>query len=456
MRIRAVIRLGAQCSPLVKVPVQAGFAFGRSIAITICVNVLLLALGSHGDVHPFVGIGIRLRERGHHVAVAANGYFRDVVEHGSLEFIQIGTAEEYQAMATNPDLWHPTRAPQTVFAAMSRYLRPIYDVAASFSRRPDSVIAASTLALGARVAQDHLQFPMATIHLSPSIFQSVYAPPSFLPFSLLPSWTPRIVYRGCWALVNRIMDGVCGPLNELRAEFGLPAVRGVIRDYWHSPRMVIGLFPEWFGPPQPDWPKQTVLTGFPLFDEPDLSPISAELDQFLRDGEPPIAFTPGSAMWHGRKFFEQSAEACARLKRRGLLLTRHRDNLPEELPAGVIHVHYAPFSQLLPRCAAFVHHGGIGSSAQALASGVPQLVTPFAHDQPDNAERLRKLGVAKVLPARKYRAKRIAAALQELLDAPSVAQSCRRVKERFASVDPIARTCDLIESLRPVPSASAA
>src|SRR5439155_15601643 len=111
-----------------------------------------------------------------------------------------------------------------------------------------------------------------------------------------------------------------------------------------------------------------------------------------------------------------SADACRRLGRRGLLLTRHRDHLPTTLPPGVIHVHYAPFSQLLPRCAAFVHHGGIGSSAQALASGVRQLVTPFTHDQPDNASRLKRLGVAAVIPARKYTAGRIAGALQMLLD----------------------------------------
>jgi UDP:flavonoid glycosyltransferase YjiC (YdhE family) len=250
--------------------------------------------------------------------------------------------------------------------------------------------------------------------------------------------------------MNRIMDRITAPLlNGLRAELGLAPVKNIIRDYWHSPTRVIAMFPEWFARPQPDWPKQTVLTGFPLYDEPEITPIDGELETFLRAGDAPIAFTPGSAMWQAGDFFAQSVETCVRLNRRGLLLTRHRDHLPAKLPPGVIHVHYAPFSQLLPRCAAFVHHGGIGSSAQACASGVRQLVTPFTHDQPDNAFRLKNLGVAEVIPSTKYRVERIVPALRRLLDSPEVARACAEMKSRFDGIDALDQTCELIEQLRP-------
>jgi UDP:flavonoid glycosyltransferase YjiC (YdhE family) len=412
------------------------------------VNVLLFALGSHGDVHPFVGIGLRLKQRGHRVAVAANDYFKPLVDHAQLEFISIGTAEEYRTLATNPELWNPMRGPQAVFSGTARYLRPMYDIAAEFARRPEAVIAASSLALGARIAQDKLGVPLASVHLSPAIFQSAHAPPQFLPFSAMPWWTPRAVKALTWRGLNRFMDSIIGPpVNALRAELGLPPVRGILRDYWHSPQLAIGLFPDWFAPPQSDWPLQVRLTNFPLFDEPDLSPISPQLETFLRAGEPPIAFTPGSAMWRGDAFFAASVDACVRLNRRGLLLTRHTDHLPISLPPGVIHVHYAPFSRLLPRCAAFVHHGGIGSSAQGLASGVAQLVTPFAHDQPDNADRLRRLGVAAVIPSRRYTGRRAADALRNLMASQDVARAGREVAARLAGADGIGQACDLIEAL---------
>jgi hypothetical protein len=110
------------------------------------VNVLLIALGSHGDVHPFVGVGRRLRMRGHHVAVLANEYFKPLIDHADLEFMQLGSSEEYRVLATDPALWSPVRGPQAVFSGTARYLRPVYDAAAEFARRPDSVIAGSTLA----------------------------------------------------------------------------------------------------------------------------------------------------------------------------------------------------------------------------------------------------------------------------------------------------------------------
>jgi UDP:flavonoid glycosyltransferase YjiC (YdhE family) len=189
------------------------------------------------------------------------------------------------------------------------------------------------------------------------------------------------------------------------------------------------------------------LTGFPLYDESGLEPLAGSVEQFLRAGEPPIAFTPGSAMWVGRPFFEASAEACRRIGRRGILLSRHRDHIPPNLPPGVIHVDYAPFSELLPRCAALVHHGGIGTSSQALAAGVRQIVMPMAHDQYDNANRLKRLGVARVIPAKHYHGPGVAKELAALLNSPEIASSCRAVAARFEGTKPLQETCDLIEQL---------
>src|SRR5690606_14357109 len=191
-----------------------------------------------------------------------------------------------------------------------------------------------------------------------------------------------------------VIDPILAPaINPLRRELGLPPVSRFLHEWWHAPRLTIGLFPEWYAPPQADWPSQTELTDFPLYDEAELEPPSDDLQQFLAAGDQPVAFTAGSAMALGSDFYRAAVEACVRGGLRGVLLTRYTEQLPKDLPDTVKHVPYAPFSQLLPRCATLVHHGGIGTTAQGLAAGVPQLIMPMSHDQPDNADRIQRLGV---------------------------------------------------------------
>src|SRR5512135_928511 len=276
-----------------------------------------------------------------------------------------------------------------------------------------------------------------------------YFPRSLYPTLAMRDWWPRSLKRFFyWTIDALVVDRhLTTGLNAVRAELGLPPVRRAMHTWWNSPQLVLGLFPAWFGPPQPDWPPQTRLTGFPLYDERDATPPDPELTAFLDAGAPPIVFTPGSAMQHGRPFFEAAADACRRLGRRGLLLSRFPEQLPADVPEGVRHLAYAPFSRLLPRAAALVHHGGIGTSAQGMAAGLPQLGMPLAHDQFDNAARLRRLGVARSLAVGRFRGPAVAAALRSLLDSPEVSARCREVAGRFRDARPLDEACDAVGSL---------
>src|SRR6185436_6166855 len=116
-------------------------------------------------------------------------------------------------------------------------------------------------------------------------------------------------------------------------------------------------------------------------------------------------------------FYQQSAAAAAELGQRAVLLIgRDPRNAPREpLPDGVQAAGYAPFSELFSRASAIVHQGGVGTTAQALRAGRPMLFVPFAHDQPDNAARVIRLGVARQIDRQQYRAKKVAAELRKLL-----------------------------------------
>ena len=411
-------------------------------------NALLIAIGSHGDVHPFLGLGCALRSRGHDVTVVTNSYFEPTVRKVGLGFASIGTAEEYKTLAANADLWHPTRGFRYLMEKTLLLVPPVYDAIVERYVPGQTVVAASTLAFGARIAQDERNIPTASIHLQPSILRTVYDAPR-LAGSPMRNWQPRWMKKAIWKIADAVMiDRVLGAgINTFRAEKKLPPVKGIMDRWWNSPQLVVGLFPEWFGPRQPDWPSQLRLTGFPLYDERDVHPLGDELLRFLDAGDKPIAFTPGSAMWHARPFFDAAVEACRTHGRRGILLTRHHDHVPRSLPPGVIHVDFAPFSLLLPRCAAIVHHGGVGTLSQGLAAGVPHLVTPMAHDQPDNAIRLQRLGVGRWVWWNKLTGRRAAAALKELIESQEVARACRDVQKRFENTRPLEETAGLLETL---------
>ncbi|HVX11180.1 MAG TPA: glycosyltransferase [Pirellulales bacterium] len=412
-------------------------------------HAILVAVGSAGDVHPFVGIGRELAARGHRITLLAAGYFEGLARKVGFDFAPIISRDEFLNLLGNPLAWHRFRGFIECFrGGVLPTFEPIYRAIVERYVPGETLVVASTLGFAARCAQEKFGLPLATVHLSPSVFRSNYHNP-VLPGMFLPYWLPSPLKRSQYWLadtlvIERLMRG---PLNEFRASIGLRPVRGVLAGWHNSPDRVLGLFPSWFAAPQPDWPTQTALAGFPLYDERDVTPLGGDLLEFLEQGEPPIVFTPGSAMLHGRDFFSAAVGACELLGRRGVLLTRFAEQIPGDLPVGVRHVAYAPFSQLLPRVAALVHHGGIGTLSQGFAAGVPQLIMPMSFDQPDNAARLTRLGAGFPLARKRFRAANVAEALSRLLESPAVAARCRYLATRLAEERPLEAACDLIERL---------
>jgi len=412
------------------------------------VKILLLPVGSYGDVHPFVGLGACLQQRGHDVTVMAAEPFASLIGRVGLQFRQLGTAEEYYELADDPNLWNLWRGFSTIARrAIIPCMRRQYDFISEQYAPGETLVIDSMLGVGTRLAHDKLGVPLVSIHLQPTVFWSEYEAPR-LPRMLASRAVPRWVKRLQYAAADRFfVDPILlSPINELRHELGLDPIRHV-NQMWHSPQRVIGLFPDWFAPPQPDWPPQTVLTGFPLWDEGDVTPMPAEVDAFLQAGDGPIVFTAGSAMRLGQKFFETAVAACEKLGRRGILLTRYAHQIPSDLPANVRHFEFVPFSQLLPHASAIVHHGGIGTTSQALQAAVPQLIMPMAFDQPDNAHRLKKLGVADSLVPHKFAAPAVAQKLAHLIGSSQVKEACVNIAQRFQGLDSLERTADVIEQV---------
>ena len=206
------------------------------------------------------------------------------------------------------------------------------------------------------------------------------------------------------------------------------------------------MFAEWYGPPQADWPTQIRLAGFPMFDGTVQEGLPAGLREFCSAGTPPIVFTFGTGMMHATKMFSAAVEACRVLNAHGIFLTKYTHHLPASLPPFIRHWDFAPFQELFPHCAAVVHHGGIGTTAKALAAGVPQLILPFAFDQPDNGVRVKRLGAGDWLKQSKISGASIAEQLSRLITAET-RDRCHLVAKRFVAEDSLQLAADLVEQL---------
>jgi len=409
-------------------------------------RILLPALGSHGDINPAIGLGIALQNRGHSATLIANEHFKLDARAAGLEFAGATTEQQFQELIAQPSIWHPHKGMILTVRHAFAFMRESYRRIEELYSPGTTVVVGASLAYSSILAQEKFAIPAVTLVPSPLAFRSVYSPAKF-PGLMLPDWTsPRaadLVYRLTDLLCDKVLNG---PVNAFRAELGLSKVKSTVDWTRSAPRQIIGLWPEWLYGPQQDWVPHAAVTSFIDYDGAASDQETATAISLIRS-ERPIVFTAGTAMIHGRDFFAAAAETCRLLNRPGILLTRYPEQLPKQLPPRVQHLSYVPLGKLLLHSSAIVHHGGIGTAARALKAGVPQLIMPMGYDQFDNAYRLEKLGVAKSIARRKFKAAHIAPLLSELLDSKIIAERCRHCSERLSETDGLARTCDLVESV---------
>jgi UDP:flavonoid glycosyltransferase YjiC (YdhE family) len=249
-------------------------------------------------------------------------------------------------------------------------------------------------------------------------------------------------------LIDLVADKILGPpINEMCSKLNLPPAKYIMKNWIHSDDKVMGFFPDWFAEPQPDWPKNTELTDFVFFDEAEMKPMSSELEKFISQGEPPVIFTPGTAVKNADLFFKASIKACEILNTRAVFLSSYRDQIPDNLPKNIYYCRYAPFSKLFPHASTVVHHGGIGTCAQALRAGIPQLIVPFGFDQHDNSLRLRKLGVGSELSIKKYTGFTAADKLRALIENKDAYAQCKKISDKIEDNDSLTKICKIVERM---------
>ncbi|MHB1037971.1 MAG: glycosyltransferase [Pirellulales bacterium] len=415
-------------------------------------RIVVTTYGSLGDLHPYVALALGLRARGHEVVIATGECYRRRIEATGLGFAAVRPDCDW---VTDPEVmrWlsHPRWGMIRVLRMLLSALRESYEDTLAAADGADLLVGMMAAYASRLVAEKKGITWVSAMHI-PMGFFSAYDPP------LLPGWpllSRRLRFLGpkFWDPLGLFLkwgaSGLAKPWYNLRKEIGLPPAADLnpLTD-GHSPLLHLALFSKQLVDKQPDWPAKTVVTGFPRYDRDSNAGLPPPLARFLDSGPPPIVFTLGSIMaTDAGAFYEHSVAAAKMLGYRAVLILKDPRNRPNALPEGVMACEYAPFSELFPRAAAVVHHGGIGTTGLAMRSACPMLVMPYAWDQPDNAERAARLGIARTIPRGRYTPVRVAAELRRLLDDPTYARRASAVGEQMQQEDGVRVACDAISGL---------
>jgi UDP:flavonoid glycosyltransferase YjiC (YdhE family) len=410
--------------------------------VHIVARILITTFGSYGDLFPYLAIGSELVRLGHEVTLGTSPRYREKVEAEGLRFAPIRPDVDLSDREFLKYVFDMRRGTERIIRAMAERTEEMYEDTVGPASDAD-LIMTHPLTFAATMIAKKRGMPWVSTVLAPSSFLSAYDPPVLAPAPWLRklSFLGPGFYRLLFAAGERQVLQWLQPATEFgKRKLGLSEAEtgNLMFSGGMSPQLTLALFSPVFAPPQPDWPASAIATGFPFFEPRGQSPrLDPELEAFLDAGEPPVVFTLGSsAVGAAGSFYEDSFRAVARLGARTVFLTgSHPQGLPEKLPPHMLEWNYAPHSLLFPRASVVVHQGGAGTTAQALRSGRPMLVVPFAHDQFDNAERCRKLGVGRWIGRGAYNAARAEEALRALLRDPGLDQRCAQVAALIRSED---------------------
>jgi rhamnosyltransferase subunit B len=423
-------------------------------------RIVLSTMGSLGDLHPFIAIALRLKERGYDPVIATGPNFRENVTAAGINFHPVGPSPEdlYRDLRMDAGEFGRRVMQDTLFilhGATFPYLSVMYDELLPVIDGA-ALVLTSSLVFSARWAAEKLGVPQMGVALQPMIFLSAYDPPHLDPARWLApvlSFLGPAPARAVLGAAKKLVARQANTLYTFRRQLGLPETDlNPLYEGQFSSHGTLAMYSKHLGRVQPDYPPHTAITGFTFYDgsaqrRPD---VPADLEAFLASGPPPLVFALGSfAVGFAGDFYQVSVDVARHLEQRAVLLVGARgcESYRPLAGADVFIGDYAPFSRVFPHARAIIHQGGIGTLGQALRAGKPQLVVPFLADQYDNAARVVRLGVARTVVRKRYRSSRVTEELMALLDNASYAAHAAAVGGEISREDGAEEAARLVERL---------
>lgn len=417
-------------------------------------RITLVALGSRGDVQPFIALAVGIQKTGRHqVLLAAPNNFEAQAREYNLNFLPLGVDTQ---KILGPGGIDPERNILLWLSQVLRSMRPIIERVAENTwlacQDADLIIYSMMGVAGYHVAE---KFGIPCIMAVPI--------PGFAPTRAYPNPNgifPELPLGGGYNRMTHIISLFLfqlftGPMiNRWRKrKLQLPAIPFGKYPYFHMnghSQTIIGSYSPIISPKPDDWGENIHLTGYWFLDPPpDWQPPFA-LINFLEAGAPPVYIGFGSmANRTPRKTTQLVIEALARTGQRGILAAGWGGLDHTLLPDTIFALDSVPHAWLFPRMAAVIHHGGAGTTAAGLRAGVPSILIPHMGDQHFWAKRVEELGVGPhSIPVRRLTSDRLAACINITVNDQKIRLKAAILGERIRQEDGIAQTIKIIERYR--------
>lgn len=391
------------------------------------VNIIMTTHWLEGDVLPFIRIGKELVNRGHRVTLITHCVFQKRAVEAGLLFEAIDNQAEFDKMI---ELMNKDEDNNSSFDEE----KELKELCESNERRSREVsliekhIEKDNTILFAKTRSSIAAYLVSEIHKIPlvAVFMNTIEPLSMLSFEDLFGEKEKIRF------------------NELRKQYNLPEVNSWL-DWQKCPKKTLGLWPDWYGNEDSDWPAKIEKVGFALeeksYDNPDMSDLPCELVKCL--DEKPILIMGSTARRIKKEYYPLAIRAAAKTGKKVVVLCKYKELLPEDMPENVLCYEYINLEKILNKVSLLIHHGGLGGVSQSLLLGIPQMILPGFIDQPFNAKICEKIGVACQSPYVKWNEDEIKEKIEYIL-AGNLTNKCQEYKEKMTENDGISKACDII------------
>ena len=421
-------------------------------------HVLILTLGSRGDVQPYVSLGVGLKAAGHTVTLGASARFEAfITEHGldygymNDQLMQLmDSSQGRDLMENTTNLWEVIQATRRMSKQVAPMQRQMFEDSwqCALAANPDVILFHPKVYGGPDFAEK-LGVPVVLALLQPMLAPTAEMPNMGFPRWKLGGWYNKLTYQ----FVNKLMAFSVGNLvKSWRADHALPAQPGGF-DILHTTAgeqiPILHGYSRHIAPTPNDWPQGVATTGYWFLDRLNSWRPPDQLQDFLDRGSPPVYIGFGSMT--GRepeRLTRVVIDALQQANVRGIIAAGWGGLTADDLPDTLFKIDHAPHDWLFPRMAAVAHHGGAGTTAAGLRAGRPTIVCPFFGDQPFWGERVYALGVgSQPIPQKKLTAPKLAAAIREVTTNPTIRQNADRLGEKIRSEDGIGAAIALIETI---------